>query len=139
MCVVFLLILSSLFVAHHVLASLFQFSGITRFLLQFVSYIFIVFNWFCESTFVDVYNFSWDTLCFLFLSCLVLYSLGLPDIIERLIKDGKQMEAISFATEFELSDRFPPIPLLKSYLKDARKVVQNTQKSNHNAIAAQVR
>jgi hypothetical protein len=66
-------------------------------------------------------------------------SCGVADIIERLIKDGKQMEAISFAIEFELLDRFPPVSLLKSYLKDARKVTQNTQKGGYNATAAQVR
>jgi hypothetical protein len=50
------------------------------------------------------------------------------DIIEKLIKDAKQIEAIGFAAEFELLDRFPPVPLLKTYLKDSRKVVQNTPK-----------
>ena len=52
----------------------------------------------------------------------------MADIIERLIKDGKQIEAIAFATEFDLLERFPPVPLLKTYLKDSRKVVQNTPK-----------
>lgn len=60
-----------------------------------------------------------------------------PDVIEGLIKDGKQMEAITFATEFGLLERFQPVPLLKAYLKDARKAVQNTLKGGNNTTAAQ--
>ncbi|KAI5079920.1 hypothetical protein GOP47_0005399 [Adiantum capillus-veneris] len=60
-----------------------------------------------------------------------------PDIIEGLIKDGKQMEAITFATEFDLLERFQPVPLLKAYLKDARKAVQNTLKGGNNTAASQ--
>ncbi|MCO5596450.1 hypothetical protein L7F22_050513 [Adiantum nelumboides] len=60
-----------------------------------------------------------------------------PDIIEGLIKDGKQIEAITFATEFGLLERFQPVPLLKAYLKDARKAVQNTLKGGNNTTASQ--
>eukprot|EP00250_Pteridium_aquilinum_P008729 c18165_g1_i1 orf=293-2134(+) len=64
-------------------------------------------------------------------------SAKVPDVIEGLIKDGKQMEAITFATEFGLLERFQPVPLLKAYLKDARKAVQNTLKGGNNTTAAQ--
>lgn len=60
-----------------------------------------------------------------------------PDVIESLVKDGKQIEAITFATEFGLLDHFEPVPLLKAYLRDARKAVQNTLKGGNNATAAQ--
>ncbi|KAK9725531.1 hypothetical protein RND81_05G151200 [Saponaria officinalis] len=52
-------------------------------------------------------------------------SLGLgdnmPDMIEELISRGQQVDAVHFTYEVGLVDRFPPVPLLKSFLKDAKK------------------
>ncbi|EEF37448.1 FRIGIDA-like protein 3 [Ricinus communis] len=52
-------------------------------------------------------------------------SLGLthkmPGIIELLIKNGKQVEAVRFIHAFQLAESFPPVPLLKTYLKDFRR------------------
>ncbi|KAK8919352.1 hypothetical protein KSP39_PZI021146 [Platanthera zijinensis] len=52
-------------------------------------------------------------------------SLGLEDkmsdIIEELIVKGHQLDAINFAYESGLQEKYPPVPLLKSYLKDAKK------------------
>ncbi|MQL41641.1 hypothetical protein EI012_27435, partial [Escherichia coli] len=53
-------------------------------------------------------------------------SLGLahqmPDMIEELISKGQQLDAVHFTYEVGLVDKFPPVPLLKSFLKDAKKV-----------------
>lgn len=52
-------------------------------------------------------------------------SLGLggnmPEMIEELISRGQQVDAVHFTYEVGLVDRFPPVPLLKSFLKDAKK------------------
>ncbi|KAH9627319.1 hypothetical protein KSS87_012679 [Heliosperma pusillum] len=52
-------------------------------------------------------------------------SLGLgdnmPDMIEELISRGQQVDAVHFTYEVGLVDKFPPVPLLKSFLKDAKK------------------
>ncbi|EHA8587472.1 FRIGIDA-like protein 4a [Cocos nucifera] len=52
-------------------------------------------------------------------------SLGLEDrmadMIEELISKGQQLDAINFAYEAGLQDKFPPVPLLKSFLKDSKK------------------
>ncbi|XP_052188426.1 FRIGIDA-like protein 4a [Diospyros lotus] len=52
-------------------------------------------------------------------------SLGLgdkmPDLIEELISRGQQVDAIHFTFEVGLQDKFPPVPLLKAFLKDAKK------------------
>ncbi|XP_028760497.1 FRIGIDA-like protein 3 [Neltuma alba] len=52
-------------------------------------------------------------------------SLGLthkvPDIVELLINDGKQIAAVHFIQAFLLNERFAPVPLLKAYLKDLRR------------------
>eukprot|EP00250_Pteridium_aquilinum_P012209 c20574_g1_i1 orf=92-2215(+) len=44
-----------------------------------------------------------------------------PEVVERLVKDGKQLDAVTYIQEYQLSERFPPVPLLKAYLKDIRK------------------
>lgn len=61
----------------------------------------------------------------------------IPDLVEKLSKDGKQIEALSFASAFELLDRFQPVPLLKAYLRDVRKVAQGALKGGKNSAAAQ--
>ncbi|KAL4284351.1 hypothetical protein GQ457_16G028920 [Hibiscus cannabinus] len=52
-------------------------------------------------------------------------SLGLgdqmPDMIEELISKGQQLDAVHFTYEVGLVDKFPPAPLLKAYLRDAKK------------------
>ena len=42
-------------------------------------------------------------------------------VIEVLVNSGRQIDAINLAFAFDLTEQFSPIPLLKSYLKDARK------------------
>lgn len=52
-------------------------------------------------------------------------SLGLgdkmPELIEELISRGQQVDAVHFTYEVGLTDKFPPVPLLKAFLKDAKK------------------
>ncbi|KAF5188917.1 Frigida-like protein [Thalictrum thalictroides] len=61
-------------------------------------------------------------------------SLGLtdkmPGVIETLINMGKQTDAVHFVQAFKLSENFPPVPLLKTYLKDLRR---NSQGKGANA------
>ncbi|KAF5738239.1 putative Protein FRIGIDA [Tripterygium wilfordii] len=54
----------------------------------------------------------------------------MPGIVESLINGGKQIDAVRFIHTFELTDRFPPVPLLKTYLKDIRR---NSQGNGGNA------
>ncbi|KAL1296285.1 hypothetical protein AAHE18_19G271800 [Arachis hypogaea] len=64
-------------------------------------------------------------------------SLGLademPDMIEELISKGQQLDAVHFTYEVGLVDKFPPVPLLKSYLKDAKKVASSILEDPNNA------
>ncbi|GMH02421.1 hypothetical protein Nepgr_004260 [Nepenthes gracilis] len=52
-------------------------------------------------------------------------SLGLsekmPGVIEVLISSGRHIDAVNLTFAFQLTEQFPPVPLLKSFLKDARK------------------
>ncbi|KAL6224893.1 hypothetical protein ACLB2K_003748 [Fragaria x ananassa] len=52
-------------------------------------------------------------------------SLGLthkmPGLVESIIRIGKQIDAVHFIHAFELTESFPPVPLLKTYLKELRR------------------
>ncbi|KAJ6842774.1 FRIGIDA-like protein 3 [Iris pallida] len=55
-------------------------------------------------------------------------SLGLlekmPGVVELLVNSGRQIEGVNLAYAFELTEQFAPVPLLKAYLKEVRKVSQ---------------
>ncbi|GLJ17829.1 hypothetical protein SUGI_0311830 [Cryptomeria japonica] len=55
----------------------------------------------------------------------------MPDIVEELINKGKEIEAVYFAYSSGLSEKFPPVPLLKTYLKNSKKGF-----SGNNSVAA---
>ncbi|KAL2922657.1 FRIGIDA-like protein 4a [Bienertia sinuspersici] len=68
-------------------------------------------------------------------------SLGLgdnmPEMIEELISRGQQVDAVHFTFEVGLVDKFPPVPLLKSFLKDAKKAsAAILEDPNHGGRAA---
>ncbi|KAL4582198.1 hypothetical protein LXL04_006740 [Taraxacum kok-saghyz] len=48
----------------------------------------------------------------------------MPGVVEELISNGKLISAVHFVHGFKLSDRFPTVPLLKTYLKDLRRSSQ---------------
>ncbi|KAJ9562333.1 hypothetical protein OSB04_007493 [Centaurea solstitialis] len=66
-------------------------------------------------------------------------SLGLahkmPGVIEELISTGKLISAVHFVHAFELVEKFPTVPLLKTYLKDLRRNSQG--KRGHHSESAQ--
>jgi hypothetical protein len=61
-------------------------------------------------------------------------SLGLsdkmPGVINILINNGRQIDAVNLAFAFELTDQFCPVSLLKSYLAEARKVSSPVKSGN---------
>ncbi|MBA0757487.1 hypothetical protein Gotri_020585 [Gossypium trilobum] len=66
-------------------------------------------------------------------------SLGLsekmPGVIEVLVKNGRQIDAVNLAFAFELTEQFSPVPLLKSYLKEARKASSPVKPGNGSPTA----
>jgi len=64
-------------------------------------------------------------------------SLGLgdkmPDMIEELIGKGQQVDAVHFTYEVGLADKFPPVPLLKAFLKDAKKAATSILEDPNNS------
>ncbi|XVF17579.1 hypothetical protein REPUB_Repub10bG0135700 [Reevesia pubescens] len=57
----------------------------------------------------------------------------MPGVVELLIKSGRQIDAVRFIHAFQLIESFPPVPLLKTYLKDLRR---NSQGKGGNSGAA---
>ncbi|CAN8265702.1 unnamed protein product [Cochlearia groenlandica] len=63
-------------------------------------------------------------------------SLGLSekmhDVIEVLVNSGKQIDAVNLAFAFELTEKFPPVSLLKSYLTETRRSSSQGRPSNES-------
>lgn len=55
-------------------------------------------------------------------------------VIEVLVNSGKQIDAVNLAFAFELTEQFPPVALLKSYLTEARR--SSSQGRSDNASPA---
>ncbi|XP_022727623.1 FRIGIDA-like protein 3 isoform X2 [Durio zibethinus] len=66
-------------------------------------------------------------------------SLGLsekmPGVIEVLVNSGRQIDAVNLAFAFGLTKQFSPVPLLKSYLKEARKASSPAKPGNASPTA----
>ncbi|KAF6142400.1 hypothetical protein GIB67_033827 [Kingdonia uniflora] len=64
-------------------------------------------------------------------------SLGLsekmPGLIEIFVETGRQINAVHLVQAFKLTESFPPVPILKTYLKDLRR---NCQGKGQNAVGA---
>lgn len=64
-------------------------------------------------------------------------SLGLgdkmADMIEELIQKGQHVDAVHFTYEVGLVDKFPPVPLLKAFLRDSKKAADSPNRSAHLA------
>lgn len=50
-------------------------------------------------------------------------------IIEKLVSKGNQIIALKFIYEFEMTEQFPPVPLLVEYVKESKSLVQNIRMS----------
>lgn len=60
------------------------------------------------------------------------------DIIDELVKSGKEIEAVYFAIESGITERFSPVSLLKSYLHNSRKNATTILKNGNYSTAATV-
>ncbi|CAL9778454.1 unnamed protein product [Musa acuminata subsp. burmannicoides] len=64
-------------------------------------------------------------------------SLGLtenvPELIERLNNKGRQLDAVKFVYAFNLVEKYPPVPLLKAYIKEIKKAAQDVRNKGNNS------
>ncbi|KAF3453350.1 hypothetical protein FNV43_RR03790 [Rhamnella rubrinervis] len=56
------------------------------------------------------------------------------DLIHKLIGRGKQLLAVKFVFEFQLTDEFPPVPLLQSYLKESKNLAKKVCREGKNSL-----
>ncbi|XP_057485156.1 truncated FRIGIDA-like protein 1 [Actinidia eriantha] len=61
----------------------------------------------------------------------------ISDVILKLISKGKQLLAVRFIFEFELTDKFPPVPLLKEYVMESKKFGKNDCKGGKSSLGLQ--
>lgn len=61
------------------------------------------------------------------------------DMIEELIGRGQQVDAVHFTYEVGLANKFPPVPLLRAFLKDAKKAATSLMEDPNNSGRAAVR
>lgn len=59
-------------------------------------------------------------------------------MIEELISKGQQLDAVHFTYEVGLVDKFPPVPLLKAFLRDAKKAASSILEDPNNTGRAAV-
>lgn len=61
---------------------------------------------------------------------------SLGDIVDELIKSGNVIEAIYVCHEADLLERYPPVPLFKSYLRNASDKAQAVLKNGRHSSSA---
>lgn len=69
--------------------------------------------------------------------CRALIPEKVPNLIQKLIGEGKQLLAAKFTLEFHMTDKFPPVPLLKAYVLEAKKIAQKVRKQGNNSLQSQ--
>ena len=57
----------------------------------------------------------------------------LSDFVQNLISQKKCVEAVRFIHAFELVDKFPPVPLLRNHVNDAKKVAKSILKNSKSS------
>ncbi|KAK1583244.1 hypothetical protein Q3G72_022132 [Acer saccharum] len=59
------------------------------------------------------------------------------DLIQKLIDSGKQLLAIKYIFEFEMTDKYPPVALLEAYVNETKKLAENLFREKKNTLGAQ--
>ncbi|KAG1366961.1 FRIGIDA-like protein 1 [Cocos nucifera] len=62
---------------------------------------------------------------------------GLKDLIGGLNSKGRQLDAVKFIHALNLMDKYPPVPILKAYLKESKKAAQEVRKKGNSSVKSQ--
>ncbi|KAL1556208.1 truncated FRIGIDA-like protein 1 [Salvia divinorum] len=57
----------------------------------------------------------------------------ISDVVGKLVSKGKQLIALKFVFEFELTDEYPPVPLLQAYVMNSNKFAQKVRRSGKSS------
>lgn len=58
----------------------------------------------------------------------------MPDFVNKLSSNGKQLDAIKFVIEFKLFQQCPPAALLKAYVKNSKKNAEEVRRKANNSL-----
>ncbi|XP_050369946.1 truncated FRIGIDA-like protein 1 [Argentina anserina] len=58
------------------------------------------------------------------------------DLIQKLMSKGKHLFAIKFISEFDMTDMFPPVPILKAYVKESKRLAKKISEEGNNSKRA---
>ncbi|GKV43825.1 hypothetical protein SLEP1_g51077 [Rubroshorea leprosula] len=58
-------------------------------------------------------------------------------LVQKLLTNGKELLAIRFIFEFGLSEKFPPVPILKAYLNETKRNAKKLCKEGKNTLKLQ--
>ncbi|XP_039009271.1 FRIGIDA-like protein 3 [Hibiscus syriacus] len=86
----------------------------------------------CKLVFVVAHSRQAPELC-----CSLGLTPKMPGLVELLINSGRQVDAVRFIHAFQLTERFPPVPLLKMFLKDLRRNSQGKGGGSRGADGSQ--
>ncbi|TYI60526.1 hypothetical protein E1A91_D10G110900v1 [Gossypium mustelinum] len=86
----------------------------------------------CKLVFVVAHRRQAPELC-----CSIGLTPKMPGLVELLINSGRQVDAVRFIHTFQLTEKFPPVPLLKMYLKDLRRNSQGKGGNSRGAAGSQ--
>ncbi|GAB2258550.1 hypothetical protein Droror1_Dr00014710 [Drosera rotundifolia] len=59
-----------------------------------------------------------------------------PELVRKLVQERKQLMAVKFVHEMNLTDKYPLVPLLKSYLNEANKDIKRARRQGNKLVAS---
>ncbi|KAL9272953.1 FRIGIDA-like protein [Drosera capensis] len=59
-----------------------------------------------------------------------------PELVRKLVQERKQLMAVKFVHEMNLTDKCPLVPLLKSYLNEANKDIKRARRQGNKLVAS---
>lgn len=62
----------------------------------------------------------------------------MPDLIDDLVKEDQVPVAVRFIFAFKLVDKFPPVPLLRYFLKRSKRIAKEKINMEKNPRTAKV-
>ncbi|KAL5548552.1 hypothetical protein UlMin_003783 [Ulmus minor] len=61
----------------------------------------------------------------------------IEDLIQKLITKGKHLLAVKFSLEFKQTDKFPPVPLLKTFVEESKSLSKKVCVEGNNSLKSQ--
>lgn len=80
----------------------------------------------------------WGLILVLLLMKTDCYVLCMTDHIQNLIEKNDHLQAIRLICSFGLTEKFPPVPLLKAYLRNSEEIANKILEEGKNSKDAQV-